>query len=158
MAARESLWDRKSHGNCYSTGIFKSYVILKFPQKPACIWFLQGLWTDGTNYTSNKLSPVWNRKTADKSETQGTPQQCSLKFSRNKPGTWRGDPLIKRNRPQNNNNNNSSFKNNRNSHISTCVPFAQPEQSNQPLIKTQVSSHHGQTLSPSTCWDTPSNP
>ena len=51
---------------------------------------------------------------------------------------------------KNNNNNNNCFKSNRNCNFSTCVPFAQPEQSNQPPVKTQVSSHHYQTLSPST--------
>ena len=67
--------------------------------------------------------------------------------------------LINRNLAlKNNNNNNNFFKSNRNCNFSTCVPFAQPEQSNQPPVKTQVSSHHYQTLSPSTCWDTPSNP
>ena len=60
--------------------------------------------------------------------------------------------LINRNLAlKNNNNNNNFFKSNRNCNFSTCVPFAQPEQSNQPPVKTQVSSHHYQTLSPSTC-------
>lgn len=58
--------------------------------------------------------------------------------------------LVNRNPALKNNNNTNCFKSNRNFHFSTCVPFAQLEQSNQPPVKTQVSSHHYQTLSPST--------
>ena len=58
--------------------------------------------------------------------------------------------LVNRNPALKNNNNTNCFKSNRNFHFSTCVPFAQLEQSNQPPVKTQASSHHYQTLSPST--------